>query len=98
MNVAAIGSIVSRMLRPRQEQAARERDIAERFARRFEDAPIRRLWRPRTQRRVEKVWPRIGRLKARSRSVARHYEVGLDTHETGERATAMRFTRRKRMM
>ena len=80
-----------------EERAAKERGIAERFARRFEDALTQLsegLSRPRTQKRVEKVWQRIGRLKAHSRGVAQHYDVELDTDESGERATAVRFTRR----
>ena len=79
-----------------EERAAKERGIAERFARRFEDALTKLsegLSRPRTQTRVEKVWQRIGRLKAQSRGVAQHYDVELDTDRTGERATAVRFTR-----
>ena len=35
---------------------------------------------------------RIGRLKETSRGVAQHYDIELDTNETGERATAVRFT------
>ena len=80
-----------------EERAAKERGIAERFARRFEDALTQLsegLSRPRTQKRLDKVWQRIGRLKAQSRGVAQHYDVELDTDETGERATAVRFTRR----
>ena len=37
---------------------------------------------------------RIGRLKENSRGVAQHYDVELDTDESGQRATAVRFTRR----
>ena len=80
-----------------EERAAKERGIAERFARRFEDALTKLsegLSRPRTQKRVDKVWQRIGRLKAHSRGVAQHYDVELDTDEAGERATAVRFIRR----
>ena len=42
-----------------EERAAKERGIVERFARRFEDALTKLsegLSRPRTQKRVEKVW------------------------------------------
>ena len=80
-----------------EERAAKERGIAERFARRFEDALTKLsegLSRPRTQKRLDKVGQRIGRLKAQSRGVAQHYDVELDTDRTGERATAVRFTRR----
>ena len=80
-----------------EERAAKERGIVERFAKRFEDALTklsRGLSKPRTHKRLDKVWQRIGRLKANSRGVAQHYDVELDTDETGQRATAVRFTRR----
>ena len=80
-----------------EERAAKERGIVERFAKRFEDALTKLsegLSKPRTQKHLDKVWQRIGRLKAQSRGVAQHYDVELDTDETGERATAVRFIRR----
>ena len=52
------------------------------------------LSKPRTQKRPDKVWQRIGWLKAKSRGIAQHYAIELDTDETGKRATAVRFTRR----
>ena len=51
------------------------------------------LSKPRTHKRIDQVWQRIGRLKQSSRGVAQHYDVTLDTDETGQRATAVRFTR-----
>ena len=80
-----------------EQRAAKERGIAERFARRFEDALNQLsegLSRPRTRKRVDQVWQRIGRLKEKSRGIAQHYDIELDTDETGQRATAVRFTRR----
>ena len=80
-----------------EERAAKERGIVERFAKRFEDALTKLcegLSKPRTQKRLDKVWQRIGRLKAQSRGVAQHYDVELDTDKTAQRATAVRFTRR----
>ena len=80
-----------------EERAAKERGIVERFAKRFEDALTKLsegLSKPRTQKRLDKVWQRIGRLKAQSRGVAQHYDVELDTDNTAQRATAVRFTRR----
>ena len=78
-----------------EERAAKERGIVERFAKRFEDALTKLsegLSKPRTQKRLDKVWQRIGRLKAQSRGVAQHYAVELDTDKSGQRATAVRFT------
>ena len=80
-----------------EERAAKERGIVERFAKRFEDALTQLsdgLSKPRTHKRLDKVWQRIGRLKAQSRGVAQHYDVELDTDETAQHATAVRFTRR----
>ena len=80
-----------------EERAAKERAIVERFAKRFEDALTKLsegLSKPRTQKHLDKVWQRIGRLKAQSRGVAQHYDVELDTDNTAQRATAVRFTRR----
>ena len=78
------------LLRGARRQGARYR---RRFAKRFEDAltKLEGLSKPRTQKRLDK---RIGRLKAQSRGVAQHYAVELDTDETGQRATAVRFIRR----
>ena len=80
-----------------QARAAKERAIVERFAQRFEAALTRLsdgLSKPRTHKRTDQLWQRIGRLKETSRGVAQHYDIALDTDETGERATAVRFTRR----
>ena len=80
-----------------EARAAKERAIVERFAQRFEAALTRLsdgLSKPRTHKRTDQLWQRIGRLKETSRGVAQHYDIALDTDETGERATAVRFTRR----
>ena len=80
-----------------QARAAKERAIVERFAQRFEAALTKLsngLSKPRTHKRTDQVWQRIGRLKETSRSIAQHYDIELDTDETGQRATAVRFTRR----
>ena len=80
-----------------EDRAAKERAIVERFASRFETALARLcegLSKPRTQKRIDQVWQRIGRLNESSRGVAQHYDIALDTDHTGERATAVRFTRR----
>ena len=79
-----------------EARAAKERGIVERFAQRFETALSELsegLSRPRTHKRVDKVWQRIGRLKEKSRGIAQHYDIELDTDPSGKRATAVRFTR-----
>ena len=79
-----------------EARAAKERGIVERFAQRFETALTELsegLSRPRTHKRVDKVWQRIGRLKEKSRGIAQHYDIELDTDKSAKRATAVRFTR-----
>ena len=79
-----------------EERANKERAMVERFAGRFEQALTQMgegLSRPRTEKRADKIRERIGRLKAKSRGIAQHYHIDIDTDDTGERATAVRFTR-----
>jgi len=79
-----------------EARAAKERGIVERFAQRFETALTELsegLSKPRTHKRVDKVWQRIGRLKEKCRGIAQHYDIELDTDPSGERAIAVRFTR-----
>ena len=79
-----------------EERANKERAIVERFATRFEQTLTtlsEGLSRPRTEKRASKIRERIGRLKAKSRGIAQHYHIDIDTDPTGERATAVRFTR-----
>ena len=79
-----------------ERRAARKRGIVERFARRFEGALTtlpEGLSRPRTRKRLDKVWQRIGRPKQESRGIAWHHDVELDTDETGQRAMTVGFTR-----
>ena len=58
-----------------EERADKERGIVERFATRFEAALAKLhdgLARPRTHKRLDQVWQRIGRLKAQHAHVASH--------------------------
>ena len=72
----------------------KERGIVERFGFDALTKLSHGLSKPRTHKRLDKVWQRIGRLKAQSRGVAQHYDVELDTDKTGQAHTAVRFTRR----
>ena len=79
-----------------EERANKERAIVERFATGFDQALTKLsegLLRPRTEKRAGKIRERIGRLKAKSRGIAQHYHIDIDTDPSGERATAVRFTR-----
>ena len=80
-----------------EKRTDKERDLVERFAKRFEDALTQLsegFAKPRAHKRVEQTWKRIARLRENSRGIAQYYDVQLDTDETGQRATAVRFTRR----
>ncbi len=73
-----------------EERAEKERGIVERFATRFEAALTKLnngLSRPRAHKRVEQVWQRIGRLKARHTRVAAHYQIDVTADETGNQAS-----------
>ena len=79
-----------------EERAEKERGIVERFAVRFETALTKLndgLSRPRAHKRLDQVWQRIGRLRAKHSRVAAHYQVGVTADETGQRAVAVTWTR-----
>ena len=83
-----------------EARAAKERGIAERFAQRFETALTALsdgLAKPRTRKRLDQVHQRIGRLKENSHGIAQHYDLTVDTDPSGQRATAVRFTRKARL-
>ena len=78
-------------------RAAKERAIVERFAGRFGQALTELsegLAKPRALKRADRVRERIGRPEVRSRELARHYDITVDTDTTGQHATAVRFPRR----
>ena len=80
-----------------EERAEKERGIVERFAARFETALTNLndgLARPRAHKRIDQVWQRIGRLKAKHARVAPHYQVAVTADETGNKAVAVTWTRR----
>ena len=82
-----------------EARAEKERGIVERFATRFETALTQLhegLARPRTHKRLDQVWQRIGRLKTKHSRVAAHYQIGVTADETGEKAVAVTWTRRPR--
>lgn len=75
----------------------KEEGIARRFAERFEaalESLNEGLSRPRTTKRPDTLWERIGRLKEKSRGAAQHYPIELITDESGERAVELRWARR----
>ena len=80
-----------------EERAEKERGIVERFASRFETALTKLndgLSRPRAHKRLDQVWQRIGRLKAKHSRVASHYQISVTANEAGDQAVAVTWTRR----
>lgn len=79
------------------QRARKEEGITNRFAKRFEESLQKMadgLDRPHTTKRVEKIRERIGRLRAKSHGVSRHYHIEVDTDQTGEKAVAIRWERK----
>jgi transposase len=70
----------------------KEQAMAERFASRFEaglDALNAGLQRPRTEKRTDKIWERIGRLKQKQHGIGQHYEINVQTDDSGEKAVSI---------
>ena len=75
-----------------EDRAKKERGIAERFEQDLK-ALHEGLSRPGTQKRIDLIWQRIGRMREKSHGAGQHYEVKVDLDETGQRAVAVHFTR-----
>lgn len=78
------------------QRAKKEAGITQRFVDRFESALTRLsegLSKPRTTRRIDKLWERIGRLKEKSRGVGQHYQIDIIADDGGINAKAIRWTR-----
>jgi len=70
----------------------KEQAIAKRFADKFE-AGLQKLHdglsKPRCEKKVAKLWERIGRLKEKSRGMGQHYHIEIQADESGEKAVAI---------
>ena len=75
-----------------EARAKKERGIADRFAARFE-GELRKLndglSRPRTRKRLDHVWQRIGRIREKSRGAGAHYDIDVVADDSGEKARAL---------
>ena len=80
-----------------EARAKTEQGIATRFAARFE-GELRKLHdglkRPRTRKRLDHVWQRIGRIKEKSRGVGAHYVIDVIADDSGKKARAVTWERR----
>ena len=80
-----------------EERAEKERGIVERFATSLErdlNALHEGLSRPRTQKKPDRIWQRIGRMQERSRGAGQHYDIEVTADESGEQAVAVTWTRK----
>ncbi len=79
-----------------ERRARKEEGIAKRFMARFEaglEKLSQGLSRPRTTKRIDKLWERIGRLKEKSHGLSQHYHIELIADESGEQAKALQWQR-----
>jgi transposase len=79
-----------------QRRAKKEQGIAKRFTERFEAAlneMAQGLSKPRTTKRLDKLWERIGRLKEKSHGIGQHYQIELIPDDSGEKAKRLRWQR-----
>lgn len=75
-----------------EKRAEKERAMVQRFTEHFEQglaALAAGLSKPRCEKRTEKLWERIGRLKERSHGMGQHYTITLTPDESGAKAVAM---------
>ena len=73
-------------------RVAKEEAMMKQKAERFEEALGKLsegLSRPRTQKRLDLIQERIGRLKQRFGGIGQHYDIDVETDEKGERATSI---------
>jgi len=80
-----------------ERRAKKEEGIAKRFMTRFEaglEKLSEGLSRPRTTKRIDKLWERIGRLKEKSHGVSQHYHIELIPDDSGEQAKAIHWQRK----
>jgi transposase len=77
-------------------RAEKENAITRRFAERFE-AGLQKiadgLSKPRGEKRLTKLYERLGRLKEKSRGAGQHYTIELVPDAEGKKATALNFSR-----
>jgi hypothetical protein len=75
----------------------KESAITDRLCQRFEAGLAKlaaALTKPRTSKRLEKLQERIGRLKAKSRGIGRHYEITVTKDATGNKATSLTWEKK----
>jgi len=80
-----------------EHRAKKEEGIAKRFAERFEKELTKiseGLARPKTTKKIDKLWERIGRLKEKSHGIGQHYEIKLLSDDGGDKAKALHWEKK----
>ena len=79
-----------------EQREEKEQGINRRFCERFE-AGLKNiadgLSKPRTEKRLDKLHQRIGRLKEKSKGVSQHYAIELLPDVSGEKVVELRWTK-----
>jgi transposase len=78
------------------QREQKETAMNQTFSTRFEAALNKLaegLQRPRTEKRIDKLWQRIGGLKARHHGIGQHYRIELQPDDSGEKATGLTWER-----
>lgn len=80
-----------------EKRARKEQAIAKNFTDKFE-AGLQKLHdglsKPRCEKRVSKLWQRIGRLKEKSRGAGQHYHIEIQADDSGDNALAITWEQR----
>jgi transposase len=79
-----------------EARAEKERAMTQSFSTRFESALTKiaeGLTRPKTEKRVDKLWQRIGRLQQQHHGIGQHYAIEVQFDESGEKATGLTWQR-----
>ncbi|HAK59390.1 MAG TPA: IS1634 family transposase [Nitrospiraceae bacterium] len=80
-----------------QERQEKETAMTAQFSRRFEAGLVKiaeGLQKPRSEKRLDRLLQRIGRLKEKSHGIGRHYKIELTPDESGSKAVALTWERR----
>ena len=75
----------------------KESGITQRFCEGFEAGLTKLkegLAKPRGEKRPDRLWDRIGKLKERCHGVGRHYEITLDTDEGGHKVKEIKWEKK----
>lgn len=75
----------------------KESAITDRLCQRFETGLAKlaaALTKPRTSKRLDKLQERIGRLKAKSRGIGRHYQITVTADAAGKKAASLTWEKK----